>query len=109
MRHQIFKLFNVFVGLIPRPILWRMLRALHYHPEIADRCGYTVYPQVFYSPFPFPHAVDLVKLKAKRDLPGIDFKVAESIKLLEALTKYSGEARDFLKNREGDTAKWDMT
>lgn len=109
MRYQIFRLFNALVGLIPRPILWRMLRALHYNPEFADRCGFTVYPQVFYSPFPFPSEVDLEQLKAKRELPGIDFRVGESTKLLESITRFSAEVRDFLKNREGDIAAWDLT
>lgn len=110
MRYQLFKLLHAFVGLIPSPILRRMLQALHYHPEIADRVGYIVTPQVFYSPFPNPAEVDLEKLKQKRDLPGINFNMAETKNLMGQLANYSAETRDFIKNRSADKLKyWDMT
>ncbi|MDB6022025.1 MAG: hypothetical protein JWQ04_1882 [Pedosphaera sp.] len=110
MRYQLFKLFNAFVGLIPSPIMKRMLQAMHYHPEIADRQGYIVTPQVFYSPFPNPQEVDLEKLKEKRDLPGVNFNMEETKNLMGELAKLSVETRNFIKNRPpGTLTIWDMT
>lgn len=110
MRYQLFKLFNALVGLIPAPILRRMLRALWYHPEIADRLGYTVYPQVFYSPFPDPKDVDVEKIKLKRDLPGVAFNLDESKRLMGGLVQYSTEIREFMKNRPQEVVPtWDLT
>jgi hypothetical protein len=109
MRYQIFRLINALVALIPRPILWRMLRTLQMKPEIADRCGFTVSRQIFYSPYPVPWEVDLVRLKAKRELPGVNFRVEEAKRLLDSLTGISAEARDFLKNRKDDVEAWDET
>jgi predicted O-methyltransferase YrrM len=86
-----------------------MLRAMYYHPEIADRCGYSVYPQVFHSPFALPQELSLVKLETRRQLPGIDYNVEEITRLVETLSQYSAEARDFLKNRKGDVVAWDTT
>src|SRR6266581_1470346 len=110
MRYQLFKLFNAMVGYIPAPIMGRMLSAMHRHPEYADRHKFTVYPQVFYSPFPEPSEVDFSKLEQKRDLPGVNFNLTESTKLLKELARYSSEIKEFLNNRPADTLKyWNMT
>src|SRR5947209_1831707 len=99
MRYQIFKLFNALVGLIPAPIMRRMLQAMYYHPEYGDRHGYIVSRQVFFSPFPDPKEVDWEKLKEKRDLPGVKFNMAETRNLMGELAKYSAETKEFIKNR----------
>jgi hypothetical protein len=109
MRYQIYKLFNFLVGLIPAPLLRRQLRTLHRYAPIADRVGYQVHPQVFYNPFPDPKEVDLEKLKRKRSLPGVDFNLAESRRLLPQLAAYSAEVGTFLKSRPGDIPRWDDT
>ncbi len=109
MRYQLYRLFNFAVGLIPAPILSRLLRALQAHPQIATRVGYQVYRQVFYNPFPNPGEVDLEKLKLKRFLPGIDLRVTESLELLRELSYFSAEVEKFLKNRSGNLPAWDMT
>jgi hypothetical protein len=109
MRHQLYKLFNSTVGFIPGPVLRRFLRALHVHPDLARRAGYHVYPQVFYNPFPDPLQVDAAKLEAKRSLPGIDLRVTEALRLVRELSPYSAETNQFLQNRAGDVARWDLT
>lgn len=110
MRYHLFKLFNALVGMIPAPIMQRLLRAIHYHPDIAERVGYTVSPRTFYSPFPDPAEVDLEKLKQKRDLPGIHFNMAETMRLMNELLKFSAETRDFINNRQASTLKtWNDT
>lgn len=110
MRNAIYKVLNALVRLIPGPILWRMLRAMHHHMDIADRVGYTVYPQAFYSPFPIPHEIDVVQLKSRRSLPGVHFNLAEAKTLLRELARYSAEAKEFLKDRPADSiVNWGKT
>ncbi|HWF20226.1 MAG TPA: class I SAM-dependent methyltransferase [Verrucomicrobiae bacterium] len=110
MRYQLYKLFNAFVRVIPIPILRRMLRTMREFPDIADRVGYTVYPQVFYNPFPEPQQVDLVKLKKKRNLPGVNFNMDETNRLMGEFLKSAAEIQGFIKNRPANTLKiWDDT
>src|SRR5580693_9033363 len=107
MRYQLYKLFNFLVSVIPRPILWRMLNTLHRHPETADRVGYQVYPQGFYNPFPTPGEVDIAKLNSPRSLPKVHPHVAESLQLVQELSRFAGEVESYLKNRPGNLARWD--
>jgi hypothetical protein len=109
MRHQLYRLFNGLVALIPRPILRRLLRALHHRPELADRVGYQVFPQVFYNPFPNPAEVDTARLRVKRELPGIKLDENAALKRLAELTRYAAETNEFLQNRPGDVERWNMT
>lgn len=110
MRFALFKLFNSLVGMVPAPLMRRTLRAMMYHPEIADRVGYTVYPQVFYSPFPDPKEVDVAKTKIPRDLPGVYFNFVETKNLMSNLARYSAETNEFIKNRPSEVlARWNLT
>lgn len=110
MRALVFKFFNTAVGLIPAPILRRVLRALFYNPEIADRCGYTVYPRVYYNPLPDPKEVDFEKMKLKRDVPGIRFNFDECKRLMEDFVQFAPEVREFLRNRPAENLNhWKLT
>jgi hypothetical protein len=109
MRLFLYRLFNSCVCRLPAPLLRKMLNALHREPEAADRIGYQVYPQVFYSPFPVPAEVDKARLEKSRPLPGIEFKAAEFLELLRKLTQFSGEIAEFHKNRTGNLVRWDRT
>jgi hypothetical protein len=108
MRALLYRLFNFFTGLIPPPILRRMLRALHVRPELADRVGYQVHPQAFYNPFPDPREVDVARLRVKRSLPGVNLKLDVTRALMPELAKYAAEVKQFLEARQ-DVARWDQT
>lgn len=109
MRYLSFRLINFLTRFIPAPVLKRLMRALYIQPELASRVGYHVYPEVFYNPFPNPAEVDEEKLKAKRDLPGIDLQVPESLKLLRTMSQFSSEIAEFHRNRTGNLKYWDTT
>src|SRR5580692_2990228 len=109
MRLLLYRLMNYSVGLIPGPWLRYFLRALYMRPEVTDRIGYQVHPQVFYNPFPIPAEVDAIKLNARRLLPAIDLDPAPALALLKTLTQYSGEVDLFFKNRVGNFRQWDDT
>ena len=109
MRYLIFKSINLLVAWIPTPILNRLLRSLYLQPKIADRTGYTIYPQVFYNPFPIQSEVDLEKLKQKRDLPGVKFNLPLADELLQKQARYAGEINEFIKNRKGNIQAWNIT
>jgi hypothetical protein len=104
-----YRLLNYAVGLIPRKVLRYFLRALYVRPDVMDRAGYQLYPQVFSNPFPIPAEVDAVKLEAKRSLPAIDTDPAPALALLKTLAQYSAEADQFLKSRVGNILFWDRT
>ena len=109
MRLLLYRLLNYSVGLIPRTWLGYFLRALYMRPEVTDRIGYQVHPQVFYNPFPIPAEVDRAKLAAKRSLPAIDLAPDPVLALLKTLAQYSGEVDLFFKNRTGNLRLWDDT
>lgn len=106
MRVLLYQMFNALVRLIPAPLLRRVLRTMREFPDIGDRVGYTVYPQVFYNPFPEPKQVDLEALKQKRDLPGVKFNLEETNRLMREFIKLGDETRAFIKNRPTDKIKW---
>ena len=98
------------VGWIPRPVLRGFLRLLHARPELTDRVGYQVYPQVFYNPFPEPAQIDAARLDEKRDLPGVHFNSATTETLLREMARFSGEIKEFIQNRPVELVKnWDLT
>jgi len=98
------------VGWIPRPVLRGLLRLLHVRPELTDRVGYQVYPQVFYNPFPEPAQIDAARLAEKRDLPGVRFNTEATDGFLRDLARYSGEVSEFIRNRPANLIKnWDNT
>lgn len=109
MRYQLYRLFNRCVEYIPRPILFRILRALHLNPAIANRAGYQVFPETYYSPMPILSEIDWVKLKEKRYLPGVKLDTAVALQWLEKLLPFAGEVDQFFKNRTGDIVRWDET
>jgi hypothetical protein len=109
MRLLLYRLLNYSVGLIPPKLLRYFLRALQIRPDVTDRAGFQVFPQVFYNPFPNPAEVDAVKLAARRSLPAIDLNPGPHLALLKTLAQYSRETDAFQKNRSGDVPKWDDT
>jgi hypothetical protein len=110
LRDLAFRSFHVFADLLPSPIMSRMLRAMYYFPEIANRQGYVVMPQVYYSPYPDPREVVVEKLTQRRHLPGVNFNMAETSRLMGELIKLSRETQDFMNQRPANTLKfWDET
>ena len=107
---RIYKLSNFSVGAMPRGVLRRILRALHFRPDIAARAGYQVYPDVFYNPFPSAKEVDLARLKLKRSLPGIKLDLPKAQALLAEIASYSGEVAKLLAERPAALIRtWDDT
>jgi len=91
-------------------LLRGFLRILHVRPEVTDRVGYQVYPQVFYNPFPEPSQVDTARLLQKRTLPGVHFNSQMTDSLLPELTRYAGEIAEFVQNRPAHLVRaWDLT
>lgn len=109
LRYRLYLLLRYAVGLIPPPLLLHFLKLLYRRPEVTDRVGFNVWPQVFYNPFPVPAAVDLARLKLKRSLPGVRLDLAQSLALLKRLTCYATEVDQFLKSRPGDLERWEST
>jgi hypothetical protein len=109
LRKILYQFSYAAAGWIPRPLLRHLLRLLHVRPDLTDRVGYQVYPQVFYSPFPEPAQVDLERLKLKRPLPGVKFNPQFTTSLLADLARYATELSDFFKNRPAHLVHWDMT
>jgi len=107
---QAYRLSHFGANAMPRGVLRRLLRALHSRPEIATRVGYMVYPEVFYNPFPLAGEVDVVRLKLKRELPGVEFNLPKSQALLAELSCYAAEVKQLLAARpEKLVDKWNIT
>jgi hypothetical protein len=109
LRHRLYLLVRDLTGRIPPSWLRHFLKILHGRTDVTDRVQFNVFPQVFYNPFPEPACVDLAKLKLRRTLPGIDLNIQESLDLLQKLSQFSAEVGQFLKSRQGDLKRWDMT
>jgi hypothetical protein len=97
------------IGFIPTRPLRRFLTLLHQRPDVADRAGFSVFPLLFYNPFPEPSQLDAAKLKSRRTLPGIDLSVPRSLDLLRQLAPYAAEVAGFLNSRTGDLRHWEGT
>jgi hypothetical protein len=108
-RSWLYKVAIRCLDLIPIGLVRNFLKLLYHRPKVADRAGYSVFPLVFYSPFPVPSEVDVSRLKFRRALPGIDFPVPKSLELLGKLTRYSPEVAEFLEARTGDLTHWAET
>ena len=109
LRYRLYLLFRDSVGLIPPSLLRHFLKLLYRRPDVTDRVGFTVWPQVFFYPIPEPAHVDLARLKLKRSLPGINLNLQKSLALLQELCRYAPEVDQFLKNRPGDINHWNLT
>ena len=109
LRYRLYLLLRASVGLIPPSLLRRFLDILHRRPDATDRAGYSVWPLVFFNPFPEPAQVDVARLKLKRTLPGVKVNVQQNLALLGELSKYSTEVDQFLKSRPSDLKHWNVT
>jgi hypothetical protein len=109
LRYRLYLMFRYAVGLIPPFLLRHFLNVLHRRPDVTDRVGFDVWPQVFYNPFPEPAQVDLARLKLKRSPPGIKLDEKKSVALLQELIGHSAEVDQLLKNRSGDINHWNLT
>ncbi len=108
--YQIHKLSFAGAKAMPPDVLKRLLRALHYQPDIAARAGYQVYPDVFYNPFPSAKEIDVERLKLKRSLPGIKFELPKMQSLLGELAVFAPEVKELLAARAPELLRrWNDT
>ncbi len=109
LRYRLYLLFRNSVGLIPSSLLRHFLAVLHRRTDVTDRVGFSVWPLVFYNPFPEPAQVDLARLKLKRSLPGVKLDMPKSLALLQELSRYATEVDQFLKSRPANLPHWNVT
>lgn len=102
------KFFNACVAALPLGVLRGFLKAFVARPDVAERAGFQVFPKVFYSPLPDPDAVDIAKLREKRNLPGVQIDVPKALILAEELARYGAELDQFFRQPDGSIT-WSHT
>lgn len=91
MRYLLRQLFDRFMAVVPAPILRGFLKTMEYHPEVAMRAGYRVFPQRFDTPLVNPVEINLQKLAEKRELPGIRIDMEKVAALTGLLSPFQNE------------------
>jgi Methyltransferase domain len=100
---------NALARLAPDSLSRLMLKAYGDQPLIALNAGYRVFPRVFYSPIVDPSEVNVDKLTARRQLPGIKFDMAAYAELISELSIFTGELEVFPRTTSGDCILWTDT
>ena len=62
-------------GWIPTKLLRAFLRSFDFQQEIAEAAGYNVFPRKFDSPFPEVENINWPRLRARRELPGVELNI----------------------------------
>jgi hypothetical protein len=91
IRYRLRLFFNALVALIPRRLLRGFFKTFTMRPEVAESAGFHVHPAGFDSPLPLMWEVDWEKLKHRRELRDIDFRLPEALQLLEKLARHAHE------------------
>ena len=61
------------------------------HPNLTDRWGYHIRPIHYYEPLPDFRSITLEQITRRRELPGIDFRWDDQLRLLNDLVAYRDE------------------
>jgi predicted O-methyltransferase YrrM len=76
---------------IPVWLLRAFFKSFDLRPDLAEAAGYNLIERTFYSPVPDMQTVDLARVRARRELPGLDLNLAGAEATLARLTPASRE------------------
>ena len=91
LRYRLRLLAARLTGLIPAGLLRAFLKSFDHRQELAEAAGYNVIERSFYSPVPEAERIDLARVRARRELPGIDLNYAGAAETLARLTPLARE------------------
>jgi hypothetical protein len=75
-------------------------------PETAEAADFHVYPRRFDSPFPQFEEIDWSQLKCPRHLPGINYRVAEALRLAEQVSRFAVELEAIPDEQESSDGRF---
>jgi predicted O-methyltransferase YrrM len=106
LRHRFRLIFNGLIAFIPQWMLTGFFKTFTSKPELAEAAGFHVHPCRFDSPLPLMKEIDWPKLNLRRALPGIDFREADSLKLVKQLGRWTAELDSIPYSPDGQSVYW---
>lgn len=70
---------------IPVWLLRAFFKSFDLRPDLAEAAGYNVLEKTFYSPVPDVQTIDIARIRARRELPGVDLNLAGATETLTRL------------------------
>ena len=91
LRYRLRLLTVRLTGWIPTGWLRAFLKSFAYRPEMAEAAGYNVIARTFYSPVPEFEKIHWERVRARRELPGVDLNLAGATAHLARLQSVAAE------------------
>ncbi len=93
-------------GLIPTWLLRGFLKSFDYRQDLVEAAGYNTIERTFYSPIPPAEQIDWARIRAPRDLPGIDLNYAGAAATLARLAPITRELESWPARKTEGQPYW---
>lgn len=91
---------------IPVWLLRAFFKSFDMRPDIAEAAGYNVIERTFYTPVPDVKAIDMARIRAKRELPGVDLNFSGAAETLARLAPRAKELDAIPEHETPGTPFW---
>src|SRR5947207_1277944 len=106
LRYRLRLLAVALTSWLPTKLLRGFLKSFEMRQDLAEAAGYNVYPRCFYSPIPEVERIDWPRLRARRNLPGIDLNIPGALDLVSRLARHTSELDNVPYDRPGGAGFW---
>src|SRR5437773_1887749 len=106
LRYRLRMLAVRLTGWIPTKLLRAFLRSFDFQQEIAEAAGYNVFPRKFDSPFPEVENINWPRLRARRELPGVELNIATAAEWMPRLGRFAPELDGIPYEKTGADPFW---
>jgi hypothetical protein len=93
-------------GWIPTKLLRAFLKSFDTRQDLAEAAGYQVLARRFDCPISDVHSIDWQRLRARRELPGIELNIADAIGCLDRLERFVPELQKVPYENTLDAPFW---
>lgn len=91
---------------IPVWLLRAFFKSFDLRPDIAEAAGYNVIERTFYTPVPDAKTIDMARIRAKRELPGVDLNFPGAAETLARLAPRTQELDAIPEHETPGTPFW---
>lgn len=91
---------------IPVRLLRAFFKSFDMRPDLAEAAGYNVIERTFYTPVPDVKTIDMARIRAKRELPGLDLNFGGAAETLARLAPRTKELDAIPENETPGTPFW---
>lgn len=78
-------------ALLPTGLLRAFFKSFDHRQDLAEAAGYNVIEKTFYTPIPDVQTIDFARIRARRELPGVDLNYAGAAETLARLAPLTRE------------------